>query len=150
MGDVGHKIAKSGASVRSTTPRDYDFWSKYQSLPFLFKVTLTQTVDSGNCTGTIVYNHNLGFAPFVMARANSIVNGGVFSLPLTFLSDGDKTLCSSNNFVESLSYQVKENTVEISYDAECFIPMFSSRCIDVSRTYTIDLFFYMFELGSAE
>lgn len=148
MGDSGHKIAIAGKNVRSQYPYDFDFWSKFQSLPFLFKATLSQAVSSGACSGIVTYTHNLGFKPLVLSRANSIVDGNIYLLPFTNLSDGNKTLCTSDNFVESLSYKIKDNTIDITYDASCYIPQVSQRCIDVSRTYNIELFFYMFELGT--
>lgn len=147
MGDYGIKIALPTKDIGSTARDDYAFWSKYQSLPLLYKVTEQITVNSGDCTGTHVYTHNLGFFPLVLGFVDSI-SGGRQALPFILTSDGDKFNCSGDNLSEDFSLKSKVNTVEIIYTINCIIPMFGSRCIDVSKTYNVDLYFFMFELGS--
>lgn len=147
MGDWGIKISKPTKDITSSTLSDFAFNSKYQSLPLIMSAQQSISVDGGGCTGTSTYTHNLGFKPLVIAFVNSI-SGGRMPIPFTLSQDFDKFNCSGDNLSETFSMKIKDNTVEITYDIECIIPMFGSRCIDVSKTYTVDLYFYMFELGS--
>ena len=147
MGDYGIKIAKPTKDISSSTLDDFVFWSKYQSLPLLYKVTETITVNSGGCSGTHTYTHSLGFFPVVLAFVTSI-SGGRQAIPFTLTSDGDKFNCDGDNLSEEFNMKIKINTVEIDYAITCIIPMIGDRCIDVTKVYSVDLYFFMFELGS--
>lgn len=147
MGDYGIKITIPGEDVSSSTRDHYAFWSKYQSLPLLYKVQQSISVNSGGCSGTSTYTHNLGFFPLVLGFVDSIPAGRQ-AIPFTASQDSDKFNCGGDNLSEDFSMKIKVNTVEIIYNITCIIPMVGSRCIDVSKTYTVDLYFYMFQLGS--
>jgi len=147
MGDYGIKIAKPTKDISSSTLDDFVFWSKYQSLPLLYKVTTDITVNSGGCAGTHVYTHSLGFFPVVLAFVNTI-SGGRQAIPFILTSPGNKFNCDGDNLSEDFGMKIKANTVEIIYDITCIIPMTGSRCIDVTKVYSVDLYFFMFELGS--
>ena len=148
MGNYGIKISKAGVSVASTTPSDYIFWSKYQSLPLIQKITTTLACGTP-CVGTLTYTHNLGFKAFAIAFTTSQILGSRIAIPFSYATDGDKFRCNGDNFSEAFTaMRMKVNTIEIDYDVECIVPMVSSRCPDVSQTYTIDIYIFMFELGS--
>lgn len=147
MGDYGIKIAKPTKDISSGTLDDYVFHSKYQSLPLLYKVQQSISVNGGSCNGTSTYTHSLGFTPLVLAFVTSL-SGGRQAIPFILTQDIDKFNCSGDNLSETFSMKIKTNTIEISYDIECVIPMFGGRCIDTSHTYTVDLYFFMFQLGS--
>lgn len=147
MGNYGIKITKPGADVSSSNRDDYVFWSKYQSLPLLYKVQQSIVVNSGSCTGTHIYTHSLNFFPLTLGFVNSISEGRQ-AIPFAGTEPGDKFNCDSDNLSEDFSMKIKVNTIEISYDIQCIIPMVGGRCIDVSKTYTVDLYFFMFQLGS--
>lgn len=147
MSDYGIKIAKQGQSTDSTDVNDYIFWSKYRTLPFLFKASLTINANSGSCSGTEIYTHSLGFKPLVEGYVTTR-SAGRQGIPVVVTQTGVKFDCSGDNLSESFDMKIKDNTVEIIYDIGCIIPMFGQRCIDISVSYTVDLYFYMYELGS--
>lgn len=74
MGNYGIKIAKPGKSTESTDPKDYIFWSKYQTLSLFSKVTTSITLTAGNQIATVAVNHNLGYRPHVWVFANDCGN----------------------------------------------------------------------------
>lgn len=149
MADYGFKIAKATKNVQSTDPTDYVFWSKYQSLPLLYKVTETIDVDSGDCSGTHIYTHSLGWMPFALGFVTSKITATRQAIPMFIGEAGNKTYCDGDNLSEQFTMTIKENTIEIDYEINCIIPMVSSRCIDVSTSYSVDLYLFMFELGTA-
>ena len=64
MADYGIKVSKSGESVYSTDPRDYNLWSKYQVLKIAASGGGTFVANAGN-GGKLTVNHNLGYNPVV-------------------------------------------------------------------------------------
>lgn len=74
MGDYGIKIAKPGKSIDSTDPKDYIFWSKYQTLSLYSKVTTSITLPAGQQSATVTITHNLGYYPHVWVFANDCGN----------------------------------------------------------------------------
>lgn len=148
MADYGIKIALPTKDVSSSTRDDFAFWSKYQSLPLLYKTTVSITVNSGSCVGTYTYTHNLGFAPFVIGAMTPISLGSRVLLPVDIGKTGEKLYCSGDIILEIFDLRSKVNTIDILYEVDCVIAMFGGRCIDLSKTYDIDLYLYMFELGS--
>lgn len=148
MADWGVKITKAGADVSSTNRDDYVFWSKYQSLPLLYKTTVSITVNSGACSGVYTYTHSLGFPPFVLGAMTPVSLGTRMYLPVNIGQSGNKLYCSGDILSEVFYLRSKVNTIDIVYDVECIIAMFGGRCVDTSKTYNIDLYLYMFELGS--
>lgn len=147
MSDYGIKIAKQGSNTDSSSIDDYTFWSKYRTLPFLFKASITINANSGSCNGTEIYTHNLGFKPLVEGFVTTR-SAGRQGIPVTVDQTGVKFDCGGDNLEETFGMKIKDNTVEVTYDISCIIPMFGSRCIDISVSYTVDLYFYMYELGS--
>lgn len=146
--DYGIKIVKPGAAITSNTISDYIYSSKWQSLPLLYKTQLALNVNSGSCTGTLTYNHNLNFFPFTIGKVYSYAAATQLIIPFTASMDGDKFNCGGDNLSEDFGMNIKLNSIEVTYDIQCIIPMFGGRCIDVSKNYTIDLYLYMFQLGS--
>lgn len=67
MGDFGIKIAKDGKSLTSKNPNDYIFWSKYNGLSLLDSVDVSFSPE-GATSGSVEYNHNLGYTPLVLGR----------------------------------------------------------------------------------
>lgn len=148
MADYGWKITKPGKGVTSTDPNDYVFWSKYQQLTLLYKAQQSITVTSAACTGTATYTHSLGFKPLVLAYVNSVLAGTRVALPFSLTTTALKDCGAASWSEETFTYRVKVNTVEIDYTLNCIIPMFGTTCPTNNHAYTVDLYFYMFELGS--
>jgi hypothetical protein len=77
MANYGIKIAKPGKSITSTDPKDYIFWSKYQTLSLYQKTTTSITLPAGNQSATVTVTHNLGYRPHVWVFASDC--GGRYS-----------------------------------------------------------------------
>lgn len=147
MADHGIKILKVDKDASSTNIDDYIFWSKYQSLPFLYKTTFDVTIAANTTTKTEIYTHNLGFFPFVIAFA------GTRMLPISETGGYYKYCCAGAGtgvLQETVTCKITDTTAEVTATWGCFIPMFGA-CDppNVPITYSISLYFYMFELGSA-
>ncbi len=152
MADYGVKISKEGKDVSSQVITDYVFWSKYQSLPLLYKVSLNITITSASCGGTETYTHNLGFFPLVLATVTD-PGGDRFIIPYSmYQGAGGKSKCFCDAYGggdtdESFTATIKLNTIDIIYDVSCVIPQVGS-CCAAGGTYIVDLYVFMFELGS--
>lgn len=149
MADVGVKILKSSKTVNSTTIDDYIFWSKHQSLPFIQKVTHTVTVTNSVCNGTSSYTHGLGFAPFVLAFITLKSISGKHALPIAAGLALDKVVCDgSSNLSEDFDLESNATTIDIPFVVECIVPMVGGTCPASDVEYTVEMYLYMFELGS--
>lgn len=153
MSNTGFKILKQGKSASSTDIADYVFWSKYPPLTFLDKVSLSITINSTNgipAGGTQSYNHGYGFAPLVLAVIEDDTINERFFLPakdigLTGLScDGDHILSAT------FDYDITSTQVIINYTVYCMAAFMGAGEDPVtgSGTINVDLYFYMWELGS--
>ncbi len=142
----GIKIAKEGANIESSNIDDYIFRSDVQSLPLIEKVLVNKTINSMDCEGTVVYTHNLGAFFFTQVFMTDKAFVDRQTLPFTITSPGDK-ICDGDSFVETFSYKIKENSVEIDYNVKCVIPMIGETCPDTTLNYTFEISIYMFELG---
>lgn len=152
MADYGLKISKPGKDVSSPTVDDYIFWSKHQSLPLIEKVSLSINITDTSCVGTETYTHNLGFFPFVIAVLNTL-DGDRYILPYNVFRPAfgkAGCICPSENsggIFEIFSQTIKENSIDIDFSVECVVPQIESCCVTVG-TYIVDLYIFMFELGS--
>lgn len=153
MGNYGLKILKSGKDKSSTNIEDYVFWSKYPPLTLLDKVTLNIDIDNTNgipAGGTETYSHGFGFAPLVLAVVYDDTISEKFFLPaqdfaLTGLScDGSHILSAT------FDYDVTTTQVIINYTVYCMAAFMGAGEDPVTGngTVNIDLYFYMWELGS--
>ena len=145
MTDFGKKISKKDKSVFSTDLNDLIFHSEVQSLPLLQKISINLTTGDPCVNQTLTYTHNLGFFPFTLISTTSKnINSRVY---LPFETYADSKGCG-DRFHENFDYKIYENKVDIIYTAQGFIPQFGSCCEDPGLSYTMDIYFYLFELGS--
>lgn len=143
----GIKISKEGKSVHSDNIDDFIFRSDIQSLPIIQKVSVQKTINSGDCEGTYIYTHNLGFFPFtkVYITDKSFSNNQIVPF---YITGESKTVCGGDVLLEDFEYSIKENTIEINYNVKCVIPQIGESCPSGDVTYTFEIELYMFELGS--
>lgn len=144
------KLAKDLKSVYLPNIDDYQFWTKYPPLTFVQKVTLSLPVTSGTCSGTFSYTHNYNFK--IMTLAQLTPPGGLNKYLLPWRNDfnpGKGGTCDALHpfLSESFSYKIKDNTIDIIYDVKCYQTMGGQACPGVTRTYTVDLYFFLFNLG---
>lgn len=147
----GLKILKQDKSKDSSNIDDYVFWSKYPPLTLLEKKTTIITVTDSGCSGTISVPHSYGFIPLVIGTVKK--------------TDGSPTGDNNNRYfmpaedfagincdvglipVLSFNYTTRKDRVDITYTAECVLMGFPS-CPLTNQVFTIELYFYMWEMGT--
>ena len=155
MADYGIKIMKEGKNLNSSNIDGYEFWSKYPPLTFLEKKTETIVVGSScDLTDPIVLEvpHSYNFIPFVIGSVKKTGgsptgehNNRYFMPASTFA--GINCDVGQSEFV-TFTHRVKVDKVEILYNIKCIIPMVGYACPLSNQTFTVELYFYMWELGS--
>ena len=152
MADYGIKIAKVGEDISSTTIDDYVFWSKYPTLVFLEKKTVTIEVTSISYSGTVNVPHDYDFFPLVLGYANKTAGD-----PTDF--NGQKYWMPANEFagiscpfdqpyqILSFTYKIYDDSVDIIYEADCTDGIDTVGPIE-DATFEVYLYFFMWRLGS--
>lgn len=154
MADRGMKFAKDGSDITSTDPDDYNFWTKYPPLTLLEKKEVVITAETGSsCSNqTESVAHSYDFIPFVLATVKK--SGGVptgdndnkYFMPA---EDFAGINCAAGDIPNiTFDYTVKESSVDIEWTVECIVPMVGSQCPESNQEFTVELYFYMWELGS--
>jgi len=146
--DYGIKIAKDGKSIYSTDIDDYVLWTKYPPLTFLEKKTEVISVTSGGCSGSYDIAHTYDFIPLVRVHVSQTGTGGDsrrFLLPATNFANMS---CGGDIPSSSFTYDVTDEKVRITYAAECIIPMVGTACSATATSFTVEVDFFMWRLGS--
>lgn len=145
MADYGLKIAKAGSSVSSTDPDDYILWTKYPPLTFLEKKTTSVISSASNYVDTHSVPHDYDFFPLVLGYVTDDGDGDRYKMP----ADGFASLSCDFGLIQSVSfnYTVYDDRVDISWRASCAL-MGSEEGPLNNEVFTIELYFYMWELGS--
>lgn len=144
--DFGIKIAKPGCDVYSTDINDYILWTKYPPITFLEKKTTTITVGSGGCSGTLSVPHDYDFFLLTKVTVEQQGSGNRYFMPAT---DFGTISCGVGDIPNiNFTYKVYEDRIDIEYNAECIEPMVGTSCPLSNATFDIELYFYMWELGS--
>jgi len=131
--DYGIKIAKDGHAVDSTTPSDYEFWSKYKSLSLYSKVTTSITLTAGQQSTTSTITHSLNYHPYVWVFASDCA-GRYCKLPygIYLCSDCDtKTTVPYFRF----TYKITSTTIVLMINAYCWN---GSTAAAFGTSYTFD------------
>jgi hypothetical protein len=145
MSDRGIKLAKDGKTIASTNPDDYNLWTKYPPLSFLEKKTVEITIGPGNCgyqTEDVDYDYD--FIPLVLGIVSD-ADGNRYFMPAEdfVVLNCDWGLFSSMYF----NYKIVDGKVVIEYFGEC-AEMGYSECPLSNHVFTVDLYFYIWEMGS--
>ena len=155
MSNYGIKIAKEGTTTASTVPTDYNFWSKYETMPLLYKTTISLTAGTTpGCYGTATYSHSLGYFPTVIANVSGVTtNDNKYLLPYSNY-EPTSTRCDVSgeyDFNESFTYNIGTTSVQVVWSAECVyydsLAGTPNKCPRVNTDYTVDLYFFMNQLG---
>lgn len=147
MGDRGLKFAKDGYTVESTNPDHYNLWTKYPPLGLLEKKTTTVTIQGAGCSLAIDTKdvpHDYDFIPLVIGTAEKQGTGVEELMPIVPDFYCDFTFPVSSSFI---NYRVYDDRVQIRSYAACAIMGFEE-CPVFNVTYNINLYFYLWELGS--
>ncbi len=80
MGDFGMKVAKIGADIDSTDPRDYHFHSGINMLKIFKEAFGTKSITTG-VVGTVDVTHNLGYKPIILSYFKHPSDGHWYSAP---------------------------------------------------------------------
>lgn len=154
MADRGIKQAKEGATIESTNPDDYNFWTKYPPLTFLEKKTVNIVIGSSCDLSDPVIEEVLydwDFIPLVLGTVTKSAgnpigdNNNRYFMPA---SDFAGINCDSGLIpICNFNYKVKSDKVEILHTVQCVL-MGIQECPLTNQTFTVDLYFYMWELGS--
>jgi hypothetical protein len=153
MADYGLKIMKAGKDTSSTNIDDHVFWSKYPTLVFLEKktVSITVTANTAPFSGTTSVSHSYNFFPLVLGYSAK-----TSGLPSDF--NGQKYIMPSNQFagiscpiffdqILSFTYKIFDDSVDIIWEASCTDGV-DTVAPNVTTTFEIYLYFYMFRLGA--
>lgn len=155
MSDRGIKFAKDGSDITSTNPDDYNFWTSYPPLTLLEKkevdIVAGTTGNTTNQTESVSYSYD--FIPFVLATVKKTAgsptgdNNNRYFMPA---EDFAGINCSIGDIPNvDFDYTVKDGSVDITWSVECIEPMVSADNPQSEQTFTVELYFYMWELGSA-
>jgi len=119
MGNYGIKIAKPTANINSNNPKDYIFWSKYESLSLygIFSGNITLYASDPNRETYVNVYHNLGYYPIVKVLVKDCNN--LYSiLPL----DYSECVDCGKFYIQSLffTYYIYPNYVRLYLSAYCY------------------------------
>lgn len=153
MGDYGMKIAKQGKNINSINIDDYVFWSKHPSLTLLEVKTEIITTTSAVCSGTKVVPHTYDFIPMVEGWVKKTSGNPIDDIGNRYIAPATNFAglgCDRFGMFDALSFglNTKKDKVEIVYGAECVMQGYAE-CPMFNQTFQVDLFFYMWELGSS-
>lgn len=152
MSDFGIKITKIGKQNASQNINDHVFWSKYPPLSLLEKKTITLTATSSVCGAkTREVPHGYNFFPLVLGIVEKTGGNPTADHQNRYFIPADNFTginCDAGTTpVLTFDLKVKKNTVEIVWEANCVL-MGSESCPLTTQTFTVDLYFYLWELGS--
>lgn len=145
----GMKFAKDGYTIEDTNPDHMNLWLKYPPLGYLEKKSTTITIQGGfSCSlGIDTKNiaHDYDFIPLVIGVGYRNGTDDKYLLPFVPEFTCDFGLFNvSNSFI---SYRVDADKVQLRWYAACAIMGFEE-CPLFNVTYNIDLYFYLWEMGS--
>lgn len=148
MAERGIKFAKDGYTIEDTNPDHMNLWTKWPPLALLEKKSTSITIQGSGCSlGVNTQNvaHDYDFFPLVIGVAERSGTGKRYLMPIVpdFTCDFGLFPVSSS----FLTYRVRANDVQIRWYAACAIMGFED-CPLFNVTYNIDLYFYLWELGS--
>ena len=144
--NYGIKIAKSGKSITSESPKDYHFWSKYRSKGVKYQGSLAVTTDTGVDPAPVTnsYTHDFGYIPQFMVFVTSYDEGYVncdYLTGGTYGKEGDL-------WNEVLKVYVTSTQIVVSADLNYFTPM-SGTWTGLAKTYTFDILLFMEEVETS-
>jgi hypothetical protein len=153
MPNYGIKIMKGDKDISSQDIGDHIFWSKYPPLTFLNKVTRTINITSTNGVpsgGTDVYAHGYNFIPLVFAAFFDNTDQNKYFLPIRDVNING-LYCDGNHILSAaFSYTINATQVIIDHTVYCasVIQGIEDAAVSGSGTIKIDLYFYMWKMGS--
>lgn len=154
MPDHGLKITKEGYGKESFLPENYITWTRYPPLTFMQKVTIPLAITSTNgipAGGTETYAHGYDFVPLVMAAIYDDTDENKYFLPIQNLTINGLNCDGDHILVSNIDYDITSTNVVVNYSIYCQAAIMGGSDVAVSGTgnISIDLYFYMWELGSS-
>lgn len=152
--DTGLKLVKQDADITSTDPDDYMVWTKYPPLSFLEKKTVTIIVTTScDLSDPVIEEvpYDWDFIPVVLGKVRKTAGfptgdvDNAYSMPAEDFAAID---CDFFTQDVRFNFKVVEDQVEIEYVVNCIEPMVGAGCPLGTQTFVVDLYFYMWELGS--
>lgn len=154
MTDTGFKLAKQDADIDSTNIDDYMVWTKHPPLSFLEKKTVNIVVGTScDLSDPVIEEvpYDWDFIPVVLGNVRKTAGfpssdtNNRYSMPAEGFAAID---CDFFDQLVTFNYDVKEGQVDIRYVVNCIEPMVGAGCPLGSQTFEVELYFYMWELGS--
>jgi hypothetical protein len=105
MSDYGIKISPNNYDVKTSTPQNTSFSSKYNQLKIAFQGSFSLTVNSGNTDGYFTLNHGLGYAPLYFVYVETVAGSGI-RYQIDYFDSSSNVYASAYNDLNNLTVNI--------------------------------------------